>query len=159
MLGGMTPSSRVVLVALTLVLLAVSPASAAHHRAHRPNLVVAAFDLNVSGRAISGTVTVQNIGTVAAPRSVTSVGGRLVPTPRLRPGRRTALVVATTLPAGATRLLLCVDVRHRVRELREGDNCQTYTVPASASTNVPSGPSAPAPANPGVHPSTGPVVF
>lgn len=154
----MSPSSRVALAVVALLLLSVSPATAAHAahaRHHRPNLVVSALDLTVAGRAINGTVTVRNIGNAAAARTVTSVGGQLIATPGLRAGRRARLVVATTLPAGATQLLLCVDVRHRIREQSEADNCQTYTVPTTTTST--STPSAPPPSNPGVHASTGPV--
>lgn len=155
----MSPSSRVALAVAAVLLVAVSPATAAHaaHTSgrHRPNLVVSAFDLTVTGRTVGGTVTVRNIGNARAPRSVTSVGGELISTPRLRAGHRSSLTVATTLPAGATSLLMCVDVRHRIREQHEGDNCQTYVVPAT--TFSPTSP--PTPSNPGVHPSPGPPVY
>lgn len=169
----MSPSSRVALAAGAASLVVVSAATAfaaptARH--HRPNLVVSAFDLTVAGRSISGTVTVRNIGNARAARSVTSVGGELIATPSLRAGRRARLVVSTSLPAGATRLLMCVDVRHRVRETSETDNCQTYTVPTTVptapATGVPGATTTPAPyggdptdppISQGVHYSGGPV--
>lgn len=169
----MSPSSRVALAAVAVPLVVVSPATAAHApRHHRPNLVVTALDLHPSGRAVSGTVTVRNIGNAGAPRSVTSAGSELLATPALRAGQRATLVVATTLAARATELRVCADARHRIRESREGDNCRTYTVSAAGAgatggTGGTTGTSTPtpygsdpfdSPISPGVHASGGPVL-
>ena len=162
MLIGMSATSRVALALLALVLAAsaAAPATAAHaSRHHRPNLVVSAVDLTVTGRAVSGTVTVRNAGDVRAARSTTAVGAELIATPALRAGHRARLVVATTVPAGATRLLVCADATHRIRERREGDNCRSVPLPSSGTTPGPT-PGAPYPSaglpTSGVHASPGP---
>lgn len=121
-------------------LLSLGPAAEA---AARPDLVVSAVSSPAEVRAGSTLrveVTTKNRGRTRAAATTTRVYlspdrrvGRdvavaSVRVPRLAPGRRHAARLDLLVPAGTAarsyRLLACADVRRKVRESREGNNCR-----------------------------------
>ena len=90
-----------------------------------PNLRVTAIDRIAGGTGERYSVTVENSGKAAAPRSALRVGvdGKpqaRVPVPALQPGE--SAVVKAAGPRCVTRVRATVDPDARVAESREGDN-------------------------------------
>jgi len=132
-----------VLAALLLATLLAPSASAVQGR--RADLKVSAGDIAVSGARVTGSFTVRNTGTRAAPATSTAVkvdGRRVrsVSTPRVAPGRQVTVRFSARIGGGTHAISVCADRRDAVRERKERNNCRRLGSVTVQSTTVPANP-------------------
>jgi len=124
--------------AALLALTALAPGSVATAPPLRPDLVETAISVSLSGGSLRVTDVVHNRGGTTAPRSTTGyviaqvrIGGRSVAS--LRPGAtsrgsRTMSIPASIVP-GSYRVVVCADVRKKILESNERNNCLATSRP------------------------------
>jgi len=132
-----------VLAAILLAALLTPSASAVQGR--RADLKVPAGDVAGAGARATGSFTVRNTGTKAAPATSTAVkvdGRRVrsVATPRVAPGRQVTVRFSVRVGGGTHAVSVCADRRDAVRERKERNNCRTLGTVTVQSTTVPANP-------------------
>lgn len=103
--------------------------------AARPDLTATKGSVSVSGSTVSGRFTVRNVGGRAAPVSTAYVQARtgtrwryftelrILRLPAGKSGKYNFRTAAPSWMNGTHRLRVCLDVKKKVREVREGNNC------------------------------------